>query len=333
MLSNNSRTLLESGKNLLGFSGGVDSSALFYLLLEANIPFDIALVNYKTRAQSDIEETSARNLAEKYGKKLFTTTATLPKANFEKNARDFRYTFFENVIAKNNYDNLILAHQLDDRLEWLLMQLTKGAGVTEILGFSEVETRDSYRIVRPLYDTQKSTLQAYLDTHGYVYFIDDTNLDTSIKRNYFRHNFSNELLKHFGEGIKKSFGFLEEDAHALFEIETIERFEQIYVIKKEGRQRVREIDYCVKRLGYLCSKSQREAIALGDSVVVGGKIAIERDEFFIYVFPFTTCAMPKEFKEQCRIKRITPKLRCKLFTDGNLEGFFEFISRLRKQGA
>ncbi|MCQ2984197.1 tRNA(Ile)-lysidine synthetase, partial [Helicobacter pylori] len=42
---------LREGKNLLGFSGGLDSTCLFYLLVGENIAFDIALVDYNTQKQ------------------------------------------------------------------------------------------------------------------------------------------------------------------------------------------------------------------------------------------------------------------------------------------
>ena len=51
---------LKEKKNLLAFSTGVDSSALFFLLLENNISFDIALVNYATRDNSNEEEADAK---------------------------------------------------------------------------------------------------------------------------------------------------------------------------------------------------------------------------------------------------------------------------------
>ncbi len=38
---------LADSKNLLGFSSGVDSTALFFLLVECEIPFDIAIVHYQ----------------------------------------------------------------------------------------------------------------------------------------------------------------------------------------------------------------------------------------------------------------------------------------------
>jgi tRNA(Ile)-lysidine synthase len=63
---------LRHTKNLLAFSGGGDSTALFFLLFENKIPFDIVHVNYQTRAQSNEEEAYARTLATTHTKELFT---------------------------------------------------------------------------------------------------------------------------------------------------------------------------------------------------------------------------------------------------------------------
>lgn len=49
---------LQNSKNLLGFSGGVDSVALFFLLLEFKIDFDIAIVHYHTRKEADEDRKS-----------------------------------------------------------------------------------------------------------------------------------------------------------------------------------------------------------------------------------------------------------------------------------
>jgi len=47
---------LRGGKSLLAFSGGVDSSALLFLLRDKGIEFDIALVNYQTRLEEPDRE-------------------------------------------------------------------------------------------------------------------------------------------------------------------------------------------------------------------------------------------------------------------------------------
>ena len=62
---------IKNSKNLLAFSGGVDSSALFFLLLNHKIDFDIAIVNYNTREQSKDEIAYALNLAKEYKKEIF----------------------------------------------------------------------------------------------------------------------------------------------------------------------------------------------------------------------------------------------------------------------
>ena len=62
MLHEATLSYLKTRKNLLAFSGGGDSTALFFLLLEQGIPFDIVLVNYQTRPQSDEEEAYAKTL-------------------------------------------------------------------------------------------------------------------------------------------------------------------------------------------------------------------------------------------------------------------------------
>ena len=82
--------LLKKGKNLLAFSYGSDSSALFYLLMQEKIDFDLVMINYKTRKNSDLEELKAKELALKWNKKIFIQSAPLFKSNFEKKARDFR---------------------------------------------------------------------------------------------------------------------------------------------------------------------------------------------------------------------------------------------------
>lgn len=52
-------------KNLLAFSGVVDSSCLFFLLLREKIDFDLAIVNYGVRKSAKYELKYAKKLAKK----------------------------------------------------------------------------------------------------------------------------------------------------------------------------------------------------------------------------------------------------------------------------
>ncbi len=302
---------LKEKKNLLAFSFGVDSSALFFLLIENNIPFDIALVNYGTRSNSDKEETQAKALAKKYDLTCYTIRAPIFTTHFEKNARDFRYTFFEELMDTHGYENLLTAHQLNDQLEWLLMRLSKGAGVSELLGLEAVSQRKSYTLIRPLLPYCKDELLAYLEENSYPYFIDESNAELKYERNQFRKAFSDPLMAQYKEGIKRSFDYLKKDKEHLEKtFETIYVEKSLRVIKLHSHSaKVKATDLALKELGYLLSAAQRLEIEQEESLVIGGEWAIELLGDHLYIAPYITTDMPKKFKEACRVLKIPSKIR------------------------
>ncbi len=309
-------SLLKNKRNLLAFSAGVDSSALFFLLLEHNIAFDIALVNYGLRQQANEEEAYALELSKKYTIKVHIAHAPKFKNNFEKNARDFRYAFFDRLMS--DYDNLLTAHQLNDQLEWFLMRLTKGAGVYELMGLEEVSQRKDYNVIRPLLQYSKEELLEYLKSHNHRYFVDQSNFEPCYERNIFRERFSNELLESYSEGIKRSFNYLKEDKEALNSgIKELFHHKELFIIGyKYSYQIPRVVDQYLKKLGYILSASQREELKSKTSIVFGGKWAVEIKEDKIFIAPYSTEAMPKRFKEQCRVAKIPSKVRPYLFREG-----------------
>ena len=131
--------------NLLAFSGGVDSSALFFMLEKQNISFDLIMVDYNVRKQSKDEVKYGKYLAEKFNKKIYIKNCFLETNNFEAKARECRYTFFKNISQKYGYKNLYLGHQLNDKFEWFLMQFSKGAGLKELIGMQEIEEREKFK--------------------------------------------------------------------------------------------------------------------------------------------------------------------------------------------
>jgi tRNA(Ile)-lysidine synthase len=304
-------TALTQKKNLLAFSAGVDSSALFFLLIENKVPFDIALVNYSTRENSHQEVSHAKALAEQY--KLICHTIQAPKfgSHFEQNARKFRYDFFEKLIEEHCYETLLTAHQLNDQLEWFLMRLTKGAGVSELLGLEPIIEKGNYTLVRPLLEYSKEELLAYLKANNYPYFEDESNRDEKYERNFFRKHFSDPLLAKYQEGIKRSFDYLRNDKMQLEEaFETYYTEKSLRVIQlKNPSAKVKAADLTLKELGYLLSSAQRQEIEKENSLVIGGVWAIELQDDLLYIAPYMTINMPKEFKEACRLSKIPIKIR------------------------
>ena len=316
MISQNVLDRLNSGANLLAFSHGIDSTALFYILEEAGIKFDLAMVDYNVREQSKSEIKSAKELADKFGKKIYTKSVFLDKSNFEKNAREVRYEFFGEICQKFGYKNLILAHQFDDKFEWFLMQLGKGAGLKELFGMSELERREHFWLVRPLLNLRKKELQNYLDERGLRYFVDETNLDGKLKRSFVRLNFSEPFLDEYFSGVKKSFEFLEADRQNLLPNIT-KMDDEIFIIKNDSNV-VRGVDMAAKELNVLLSKAQKDELSANlakqTSVVLSGKIAVGYAGAFILVTPFCKAVMPKIFKEKARILKLPAINRGYLFT-------------------
>ncbi len=333
---------LQHTKNLLGFSGGADSVALFFMLVEQKIAFDIVIIDYGIRAQSKEEVAFAKSLASKYNKLCFAHKAPKFSRNFEANARAFRYKVFEDIIQKHSYKNLILAHHLNDRVEWFFMQFAKGAGVATLLGFDGVQKREGYDIVRPMLWISKDEILSFLKVQNLRFYEDETNADETYKRNFIRHRFTNEFVRDFSTGIQKSLSILQSEKALLYHSK-IQDFKDFIAIEfRNNAQAMYAIDIEIKKQGYILSASQRLEIERTDfSCKIGSakdgftiqKLNPKLDSHFVdssllkdgknSPIHYTTKIivsknldspkLPKEFKEFARIHRIPVKLRAVLY--------------------
>jgi len=306
-----------SEKNLLAFSGGIDSSALFYLLVENNIPFDIAIVDYQQREQSKQEIAYANSLAMKYNKQCHIKEFPKDLSFSEKNAREFRYDFFDSLVESYNYETLFTAHQLNDQLEWFLMQLTRGAGLKELLGMQEISYRKNYKLHKPLLKHSKESLLEYLKKNEYQYFEDNSNKDEKYRRNFFRHQYSDKLIKEFEEGIKNSFEYLQNDLSSLLPEKEPFYYKElsIYTFNGDLNIAIKMIDSDLKTRGILLTKKTRDEILEKKELVVSHKFSITITKNQIYIAPYIkSTAMEKKFKENCREKKIPKNIRGYLYS-------------------
>lgn len=332
MLDEDTLPLLTKSKNLLAFSAGLDSTALFFLLRLANIEFDIALVNYHTREQSDAEADRARQLAEEYGLRCFIHDAPKIDKNFEAEARAVRYAFFDSLIETHGYDTLLTAHQLNDRLEWFLMRLSKGAGLPELLGMEPIDVREKYTLLRPLLGTTKTQLQEWLSSEGIEWFEDVSNTDTAYERNRFRHLFADPMLESCSEGIGRSFAYLDADRQTITPDLPLEVLAPDILFIPPPFERialVRTVDRWLKGQGVLMPGGERERLMYEQEVIVARRYAVGVGACGCIVAPHETATLPKPFREQCREAGIPPSVRPALY--GRPETFERLIRRLREQ--
>ena len=329
---------LKTGKNLLAFSHGTDSTALFYMLLENKIDFDLAIVDYSIREQSKEEVKSAKELAEKYNKAIYIKTIKNNiKNDFENTARKIRYDFFEEIISTHKYTNLILAHQLNDAFEWFLMRMSKGAGLSNMLMkpklICEINYQNNitqYTKLRPMYMIDKELIDEYLKTNKLKYFFDESNDDKKYFRNKIRHEFASNFLKEFKLGVMSSFKYLLSDESLLQS--DYNKYMGIAICNN-----LNSLDKAIKSLGYITTKSQKDEIIKQlhqqtqkeQSMVIGGKIGIciWKEKYLTFKYTPKTKVFNKDFKELCRRLKIPQHLR--IFINENNININDFLSFLQ----
>lgn len=320
---------LREGKVLLAYSGGADSTALFHLLLEHGIDFDIAHVNYHTRPASDDEAEAAESKARSYSLVCHTHSAPPFGSDFERRAREERYRFFGHLMETYGYRYLLTAHQLNDRLEWMLMQLCRGAGLPEMLGIRSMDERDGIRILRPLLEWDRQAIETYLHERSIAWSEDESNADDRYTRNRFRHRMAAPLMREYSDAIRRSFRYLEEDADALIEPMTFRCIGGLcYAPLPAGRRSlVAGIDRQLKSMGHLLRSGEKEQLKHADTLVVGRRYVIACEGGYAFIAPYRANGMMgKEFREECRTLGIHPKLRGYL---GESEEGWEAMRRLR----
>lgn len=323
---------LPQGKYLLGFSAGVDSSALFFLLMENQVRFDIAIVDYGLREQSKEEVSYAKDLAKRYAKQCFCIQAPLFQNNFEAQAREFRYEFFSQTIKEHQYDGLLLAHQLDDRVEWMMMQFCKGAGLNTLLGFDFVQQREHYLIYRPLLKISKARLYEYCQKQKILYFEDLSNQEEKYTRNMFRKHLS-ALSEKYSRGIVQSFEYLAEQRDEIYPQKPLEHFAGITFWQRSGAmQDIHILDLELKRRGYVLSAKQKAEIERCSFSCEICDFVIESTSSRIFVCTKEEGKMDKKFKDFARRWRIPKRLRYPLFqSQKNEEDILEFIEKIDLQ--
>jgi tRNA(Ile)-lysidine synthase len=183
-----------SKKYLLACSFGPDSMALFSLLKEQRYTFEVAHVNYNMRSESLDEMTKLNEYCKDNGINFHVLQVhyVKEKINFQKWARDVRYSFFKQIIEKNDIDILLTGHQQDDLIETYLMQ-TASSREVGYFGIKPSIKLFGLEVRRPLLDFSKQALLDYCESHHIPFSIDKSNLVPKYTRNRIRLNIVNWL--------------------------------------------------------------------------------------------------------------------------------------------
>ncbi|MBE6940284.1 MAG: tRNA lysidine(34) synthetase TilS [Ruminococcaceae bacterium] len=100
----------------------------------------------------------------------------------EEAGRRLRYEFLFRTARELDAQRIATAHHADDQAETVLLQLLRGTGPDGLSGIPPVRGM----VVRPLLQTPRSQIEAYLLKHDLPHVEDETNQDRSMARNLLR---------------------------------------------------------------------------------------------------------------------------------------------------
>lgn len=186
--------LPESKRLLVAFSGGADSTALLNRLWELRGEAGLELVaaahfNHGLRREADSDEEHVRAFCRErgitcyFGRADVAEEAGMAGRGVEETARVLRYDFLAMAAGQAGAGAICTAHNANDNLETVLLNLVRGTGLAGLRGIP----RSRGNVFRPILHVPREEILEYLREKGIGYVEDASNADTSYRRNRMRH--------------------------------------------------------------------------------------------------------------------------------------------------
>ncbi|MFI3114619.1 MAG: tRNA lysidine(34) synthetase TilS [Clostridia bacterium] len=179
-------------KIVCGVSGGADSIALVHSLKQLektqNIQVFACHLNHKTRGEESVRDLNFTiDFCKAHSIPIYFEEIDIPvdkKLGFEATARKIRYDFFERALNHFRANKIATAHNCDDNLETILLNISRGTGLKGLCGIPH--TRNN--IIRPILHKTRCEIEDYLKLNSIDFIIDSSNNTDDYSRNKIRHH-------------------------------------------------------------------------------------------------------------------------------------------------
>lgn len=197
----NNNMILDSDRVLVGFSGGADSLFLILSLIEVKkyIDFEIyaAHLNHGIRgAEAKNDEDFVTEFCKLKNITLYKTNVDIPsiskneKVSEETAGRNERYKFFNTICKENNINKIAVAHNMNDSVETVILNMIRGSSLNGLCGIKPVNNN----IIRPIISVKRDEIECYLNKNSQNYCVDSTNLMQIYARNKVRNSILKSML-------------------------------------------------------------------------------------------------------------------------------------------
>ena len=175
--------VLRGKKVAVGLSGGVDSVVLLHAL-SRHLPVRAVHVHHGLSANAGEWARFCRAYCRSLDVPLTVRRARVRRdgQGTEAAARAARYAVFDTLPVQA----IVLAHQLDDQAETVLMNLLRGAGARGASGMPALRRQGGKLLVRPLLDVPREAIAAYARAHALAWVDDESNAVEALTRNFIR---------------------------------------------------------------------------------------------------------------------------------------------------
>ena len=212
--------LIQSGDKLvLAVSGGPDSLFMLDILnkLKQKLNFEIVAchVNHMIREEAEDDEKFVKEFCKEIEVECYTKRIDVAqyarnfKIGTEEAGRIIRYEFFEEVLKKTNSDKIAVAHNKNDKVETIIMNLLRGTGV---LGLKGIEPIRDKKFIRPIIECERTQIEKYCQDKNLNPRIDKTNFENIYTRNKIRNVIIPYIQKEFNPNIVEGISRLSEIA-------------------------------------------------------------------------------------------------------------------------
>ena len=202
----------DDSRFLVGVSGGPDSVCLLDIL--SQLPYEIVVghLDHNLRPSSNEEMDFVEKLADTYACKFVGKTvdileiSRINKTGIEETARKERYEFLFNSAKEERAAGVLVAHQADDQIETLLMNIIRGTGLEGMTGMrvrSMSEYNPDIPLVRPLLGIWREEILNYCQNHQLEFRLDESNQSMDHTRSRLRNRLIPELAQ-YNPNIKNS---------------------------------------------------------------------------------------------------------------------------------